>query len=336
MTVKNPEHENIMVSIFMVTYLHAEYIEQAINGVLIQECNFPIELIIADDKSPDNTEEVVRNFLKDHPKKHLVRYTRHKENKGAFENFLWITDQARGKYFANCDGDDYWIDPLKLQKQVDFLEKNPDYGLVYSRARIYEENKKSFWKMTLGIPINKRGILYENPIPSLTTVYRSALSKLYFKQYGEMRSNWAMGDYPKWIWFYYNSKIHFINEITAVWRKLESSASNNENSQKQMAFKYSTIQIQTYFGDKYLTTSENLELRNHLLNSYYHSALKLDPENSGVYYNQIKQDADLNQITKIKLFALEKIGFKYIQFTQLKVKKFLKRILKSLGFQVNG
>ena len=89
MTNKDVNTDEIFVSVFMLTYRHADYIEQAINGVLTQQCTFPIELIIADDNSPDNTEEVVTNFLKDHPKKYLVRYVRHAENKGHLRRKKW-------------------------------------------------------------------------------------------------------------------------------------------------------------------------------------------------------------------------------------------------------
>ncbi|MEM8927804.1 MAG: glycosyltransferase, partial [Bacteroidota bacterium] len=240
---KKKVDNEITVSVIMITYGHAQFIKEAISGVLIQECNFPIELIIADDNSPDNTEEEVMEFLKDHPKKHLVKYTKHKENKGMHENFQWVTDESRGKYIAQCEGDDYWIDPYKLQKQVDFLEQNPEYGLVYTKTKVFEQRNKTFWQETRGREIsNKHTVLFQNPITSLTTVYRADLNRLYLKENGEKRSNWMMGDYPKWIWFSYNSKIHFMKDVTAVYRLLENSASNFEEAKTKMAFKKNTIE----------------------------------------------------------------------------------------------
>ncbi len=322
---KNRSEENIMVSVFMLTYLHGDYIKQAINGVLIQECDFPIELIVADDRSPDNTEEVVNDFLKDHPKKHLVRYTRHEKNKGMHGNFQWMTDQARGKYIAQCEGDDYWTDPHKLQKQVDFLEANPEYGLVYTKARIYEENQQKFWGLDLGKEIKRKdGILYKNHLTSLTTLYRAALNQEYLKGYGHLRKNWAMGDYPKWIWFYYNSKIHFIDEVTAVWRKLEHSASNFAEVKKKMAFKHNTIKVQTYFGKIYLDAPEHIKLVNELLYNYYYAGLVVNPSDSGLYYDEIEEMEGLTFSTKARLFALEKLKVKYLYLGWLKIKKALK------------
>jgi glycosyltransferase involved in cell wall biosynthesis len=128
-----------MVSVVMITYAHEPYIEEAINGVLMQNCNFEVELIIANDCSPDNTDEVVQNIIKTHPKAHWIDYTRHKKNKGMTPNALWALEQCKGKYIALCEGDDYWTDPLKLQKQVDFLEENPGYSLCFTHQLVVTE-----------------------------------------------------------------------------------------------------------------------------------------------------------------------------------------------------
>lgn len=121
------ELENLMVSVDMITYGHENYIRQAIEGVLMQETNFEFDLIIADDCSPDNTQEIVKGIIKNHPKGYRIKYFRHKKNLGMQPNGLFAYEQCQGKYVAICEGDDYWTDPLKLQKQIDFLEANPDY-----------------------------------------------------------------------------------------------------------------------------------------------------------------------------------------------------------------
>ncbi|WP_222165298.1 glycosyltransferase family 2 protein [Edaphocola aurantiacus] len=118
-----------VVSVVMITYGHEHYIRQAIEGVLMQECNFKINLIIAEDHSPDNTAAVVKEIISSHPRGHWIEYTRHESNKGMMPNFVWALKQATGKYIAICEGDDYWTDPYKLQKQVDFLDENEDFVL---------------------------------------------------------------------------------------------------------------------------------------------------------------------------------------------------------------
>jgi glycosyltransferase involved in cell wall biosynthesis len=118
----------------MITYGHEAYIRQAIEGVLMQECDFPVELIVADDCSPDGTPQFMNEILISHPQAFKIRYTRHLKNKGMVSNFLWALEQAEGKYIALCEGDDYWTDPYKLQKQVDFLETNEDYSVCAAKS----------------------------------------------------------------------------------------------------------------------------------------------------------------------------------------------------------
>lgn len=128
------------ISVIMITYNHESFIRQAVESVLIQECNFEIELIIADDCSPDNTPELVNDIINTHPNAYRIKYTRHSENKGITPNFIWALNQAQGKYIALCEGDDYWTDPLKLQKQVDFLEANSEYSMCFHKVYYVDES----------------------------------------------------------------------------------------------------------------------------------------------------------------------------------------------------
>ena len=113
-----------MVSVVMITYGHEDYIAEAIEGVLRQVVDFPVELIIADDCSADNTESIVQGFIQNHPNGHWINYTKHEKNKGMIPNFLWALEKAEGEFVALCDGDDYWTSSNKLQIQVNFLVKN--------------------------------------------------------------------------------------------------------------------------------------------------------------------------------------------------------------------
>lgn len=127
--------KKILVSVAMPTYGQEKFIAEAVLGVLSQQCDFDVELIVADDCSPDRTAEIVRNITETHPNGSWIKYVRHDKNKGAIPNFAWTFCQANGKYIAACEGDDYWTDPLKLQKQVDFLEKNPDYSIIFHKVK---------------------------------------------------------------------------------------------------------------------------------------------------------------------------------------------------------
>lgn len=131
--------EEVMVSVIMVTHNHEKYIEEAIHGVLMQECDFGYELIIANDQSTDQTDTVIKRILSEHPLSSRVHYIDREKNIGMIANFIDTAKHSKGKYIALCEGDDYWTDPLKLQKQVDFLEKNEEYSMVCHDAQIIDD-----------------------------------------------------------------------------------------------------------------------------------------------------------------------------------------------------
>ena len=127
------------VSVVTITYGHEKYIAETLDGILMQQYDGPVEFIIANDNSPDATDEVVKKYFLENPapSNFEIKYTKHETNKGMMPNFIWALEQATGKYIALCEGDDYWTDPLKLQKQVDFLESHPDYSVTFHRCKHY-------------------------------------------------------------------------------------------------------------------------------------------------------------------------------------------------------
>jgi glycosyltransferase involved in cell wall biosynthesis len=169
-----------MVSVVMITYGHVQFIKQAIEGVLMQQCDFEVELIVANDCSPDNTDSVVNQIIENHPKSNWITYTRHAKNKGMMSNFIWALQQAEGTYIALCEGDDYWTDSLKLQKQVDFLEKNNDYNIVWTKfnkidstGQLIESDLPKF-QPTLA-DVTAENLLENYRTWTLTVVFRSSV-----------------------------------------------------------------------------------------------------------------------------------------------------------------
>ena len=131
---KNKLSESPIVSVLVVTYQHVNYIEQCLDGILMQQTTFPFEILLGEDASTDGTREICLEYAQKYPDK-IRLFLHHRENNikingtptGRF-NFLYNFYSAKGKYIALCEGDDYWTDPLKLQKQVDFLEGNTSYS----------------------------------------------------------------------------------------------------------------------------------------------------------------------------------------------------------------
>ena len=127
-----------LVSVCTITYNHENYIEEALDSFLMQETNFPFELVIDDDCSPDGTADIIKQYMKKYP--NIMNVRLRKKNVGSMTNFIENMQRAKGNYIALCEGDDYWTDPLKLQKQVDFLEKNDEYVITYTSVEAFDEN----------------------------------------------------------------------------------------------------------------------------------------------------------------------------------------------------
>lgn len=136
-TLKNP-----FVSICCITYNHGEFIEDALNSFLMQETEFPFEIIIHDDASTDNTQSIIRQYEEKYPS--IIKTIFQQENrysKGISVANYYIP-HLRGIYVAHCEGDDYWTDRFKLKKQIEFLEDNPDYIACYHNVRVVDEYKQ--------------------------------------------------------------------------------------------------------------------------------------------------------------------------------------------------
>jgi glycosyltransferase involved in cell wall biosynthesis len=171
----NMKDDRPLVSIFCATYNHENYISDAIEGFLSQITDFKFEVIICEDNSTDNTAEIIKIYEKENPK--LIKVFYHKENLHSQKIDFFQTEflpTAQGKYIAFCEGDDYWTDPLKLQKQVDYLESNQhcsclftncewkyengqiishDFAISNLKGLSHREQKKSISKSTKWLPI---------------------------------------------------------------------------------------------------------------------------------------------------------------------------------------
>lgn len=140
--------DNIEVSVFCLTYNHEPYIREAIESFLMQKTNFPFEIIIHDDASTDGTPRIIQEYAEKYPE--IVKPIFQTENQyskhgGTEFMFRLFSRCAKGKYLAVCDGDDYWTDPYKLQKQYDFMEKHPKCSLCGHRALLIgQEDNRMF------------------------------------------------------------------------------------------------------------------------------------------------------------------------------------------------
>ncbi|MFR9543692.1 MAG: glycosyltransferase [Rikenellaceae bacterium] len=243
-----------LVTVKCNTYNHAPYIRQCLEGFVMQQTNFKFEVNLYDDASTDGTTEIVKEYIEKYP--HLFRPFIQKVNLFSTNKPLRrkiIDSNIRGKYIAFCEGDDYWIDPLKLQKQVDFLEANPDYGLCHTRMkRLIQKTGKMVESQTLvGLKETAETLLTNYYIYTLTTMYRADLYSQYCKEVEPQNKGWLMGDTPMFLWFLTNSKIKGFEDITGVYRILEESASHTNDRVKATRFLLSSIDMGAYFIKRY-------------------------------------------------------------------------------------
>ena len=137
--IKNDE---ILVSISCLAFNHAPYIKKCMDGFIMQEVNFSFEVLIHDDASTDGTTDIIREYEKKYP--NIIKPIYEEENqwqRGRRGSSIFNIPRAQGKYIAFCEGDDYWTYPLKLQKQVDYLETHPEYDMVCTRfQQLYQES----------------------------------------------------------------------------------------------------------------------------------------------------------------------------------------------------
>lgn len=132
----------IVVSISCITYNHAPYIRQCLDGFLMQQCNFDYEILIHDDASSDGTQEIIKEYQKKYPEiiKPIIQVENQWSRGVRGMNLRYNFPRAKGKYIALCEGDDYWSDPLKLQKQVEVLENDPDCSLCFHPTKFVRNN----------------------------------------------------------------------------------------------------------------------------------------------------------------------------------------------------
>lgn len=248
-----------LVSIRTSTYNHEPYIKQCIEGVLMQKTNFPFEYIIGEDYSTDETRKIVFEYARKYPD--IIRVITADYNVGSKANGRRCIRACRGKYIAICEGDDYWTDPLKLQKQVDFLENHPEYGMCYTKVRYYYQDSAFLGKEWGGNYTSFEDLFKKNTIPTLSCIYRKQLYEEYVSQVGPKIKDWKMGDYPLWLWFSHESKIAFLPIVTGVYRILKHSASHSTSLEAHLAFNMSYMQIKEFFNYLFRVGIPNHEIQ---------------------------------------------------------------------------
>ncbi len=248
-----------LVSIKMITYNHAPFIAQAIEGVLQQKTNFPFELIIGEDCSTDGTREIVLEYQKKYPD--IIRMVTSDKNVGMKKNSLRTMKACQGKYIAYCEGDDYWQRPDKLQKQADYLDNHPECGLVYSSYDVYHvaSGEKisdfiKYRKIKMVVNPNISDIVDGKNNPQTCTVMaRRNLCEQIIESdaYLHKSENFLMGDTQLWAEMATKARLYCIPESLATYNITEESATRSSDVTKTIRFSISNAKLMLYLCYKY-------------------------------------------------------------------------------------
>ena len=224
----------IKVSVIVHTYNHEKFIRQTLDSILCQEVNFQFEVIIGDDASPDSTPQIIQEYQSKFPE--IIKPLLHSKNLGGYgkNNTLATLAVCEGQYIAAMDGDDYWTNPLKLQKQVDFLDNNPDFVACFHNALIHfedgsapdtyvnDENQRVI--TTIEDLVGEDEVWY---MATSSVMFRNGIMKEYPKWFHESKS----GDIPRYILLGKHGKFYYINELMSVYRKNNGGMSFTDGKQ---------------------------------------------------------------------------------------------------------
>lgn len=200
------KHQNLnkspLVSVIVCTYNRSNLVHQTIESILSQRCDFPVEIVVGDDASTDNIREVLLKYQKILPERIILLF--HDRNIGLGANWASCVKLSRGKYLAGCDNDDFWHNRDKLELQVQFLEQNPDYGMVHTNYR--ELNKetgriteKNINNITYSEPLIKANFTGKFRCCNSSVMYRKTVIDEHVNLDDFILHQFPLQDWPTWI-----------------------------------------------------------------------------------------------------------------------------------------
>lgn len=263
-----------MVSIRCIAYNHERYISKALDGILMQKTIFPFEIIIHDDASTDRTASIIKDYEVKYPK--IIKVIYESENQYSKHNgyiFKTIATKCSGKYIANCEGDDYWTDCNKLEKQIAFMEKHPDviatthnFSTIGNNDEIIKENYPSIKKGFYSLKKYRRGIL---PGQTATLIFRNDFAGFsLLKEYQNIK--WVVGPGDRRYYFLLAShgSIYCFADNMSCYRHVISSGSSFSANRKFSFQQNINYYAQLYevaknkkFSKESIYTAESLYLR---------------------------------------------------------------------------
>lgn len=251
-----------LVAIRCITYNHEAYIRDALEGFVMQQTDFPFVAIVHDDASTDGTADIIREYAAKYPD--IIKPIYETENQyskrdGSIPRIMNEACEKTGaKYYALCEGDDYWTDPLKLQKQVDFLESHPDYSLVFAKAKVvhYNGESRNFFAHLENREYHPIELYQKWTVPTATTLFRSEVyhSPIYMR-ITQIRKP-VMGDISLFLSCGQIGKIFCMDDVVSVYRRHPTGATVYIDTYNYRLFK-NRIAISNLFGKEFKKIDKN-------------------------------------------------------------------------------
>ncbi len=237
------------VTVCCVTYNQKNFIAQALDGFVMQKTNFPFQVLVGDDSSTDGTREIVREYAEKYPD--IIKPIFHEKNIGAFKNSFSLYQAVKTEYVAICDGDDYWTDSLKLQKQVDFLDNHPNFSVCFHPVTVHWDDgskpdsvfpseKERFFKTELILD----NLLKRNFIQTNSVLFRWRFKNENILNYWSQEI--TPGDYYLNLLHAQVGKIGFLPEVMAVYRRNAGGVWTGANKHPQWFCRYGVPHIKFF------------------------------------------------------------------------------------------
>jgi glycosyltransferase involved in cell wall biosynthesis len=294
----------VKVSVFVITYNHGKFIRKALESIMSQKTNFTFEVLIGDDASTDETPEIIREFHEKYPA--IIRPFLHQKNLGqnGLLNTIETIQHVKGEYIASLDGDDYWTDDYKLQKQADYLDKNPTFSACFHNAQIIYSGSD---KVEILNPENQKNILDVEDFIGEEEIWFMATSSVLFRNWIDHYPDWFLksisGDIPRYIMLIKKGKIGYLPDLMSIYRKHLEGASFSD---KYDSISFLQNRIDMYKGiDKELGYKYTQTLRKNM--ARYYKMMLFSGELKKAYFHKLKIIFTIFGLKKVTFSELKEI-----------------------------
>lgn len=304
------------ISVIVPCFNQQAFIADTLRSVLSQQINVPLEILVGDDASTDLSPKIIEALAQKYPEQIFPVYR--PRNLGLVLNMKDLMDRAKGDYIALLGGDDFFCSPDKLQIQYDYMEKNPQFALVHSDARLlFDDIKKGKQKEVPSAHHHnqrqiKTGYVYEDLVKSCFIIASTAFfRRSVYVQYADLARWYQMGfimeDYPMWLAFSLKAEFGYIPQSLATYRIQENSASRSTQIAKQMKFLQSSIKVVDYFLAQQPVSATTLRLHlkkkyRYALEASLHDAAYKDKESAIAFF---EDPANTNWLFALYIFIIQ-------------------------------